>query len=424
MEKFAEYGFNKSHSAAYALVSYQTAWLKAHYPAEFMAAVLSADMDNTDKVVVLIEECRQMDQKVLPPDINRSELRFAVNEQGAILYGLGAVKGVGASAIGEIVEERERHGPFRDLLDLCRRIDLRKVNRRVLEALVRAGALDSLDANRAAHLAALPESMRVAEQHLAMDATGQNDLFGLEPAPSTGPTASAGVTVEPWAERERLAHEKATLGLYLTGHPIGEYESELASIITSKLGALSLDGQRGGGRQEMRVVVAGLVVELRARQSKTGKRMAFATLDDRTGRVEVAVFSEAFEQSREALTKDTLVVVEGTLAMDDYTGQTRLSAERIHTIEAARARFARQLLINWPAPGADRSELEAGRLVQLKAVLKPFQGGGCPIVIDYRGAGAETRLELGLEWRVHPAEDLLQRLRKTLGRERVRLLYH
>jgi DNA polymerase-3 subunit alpha len=164
-------------------------------------------------------------------------------------------------------------------------------------------------------------------------------------------------------------------------------------------------------------------VELRTRQSKTGKRMAFATLDDRTGRVEVAVFSEAFEQSREALIKDALVVVEGTLAMDDFTGQTRLSAERVHTIEAARARFARQLLIDWPVE-VTAPEAEAGRVGQLKVVLKPFQGGGCPIVIDYRGAGAETRLQLGAEWRVRPAEDLLQRLRKTLGPDRVRLLYN
>ncbi|WP_139558117.1 DNA polymerase III subunit alpha [Methylotetracoccus oryzae] len=424
MEKFAEYGFNKSHSAAYALVSYQTAWLKAHYPAEFMAAVLSADMDNTDKVVVLIEECRQMGLTVLSPDVNRSEHRFTVKDPGTILYGLGAVKGVGASAIGEVVEERERNGAFVDLVDLCRRIDLRKVNRRVLEALIRAGALDSLEANRAALLVALPEAMRVAEQHLAMDAMGQDDLFGLHPATVTGTTTLAIAPVEPWTERERLAHEKSTLGLYLTGHPITEYEAELAAIISSKLGAVSLDGHRGSGRQEVRVVVAGLVVELRTRQSKSGKRMAFATLDDRTGRVEVAVFSEAFDQSREALIKDALVVVEGTLALDDFTGQTRLSAERVHSIEAARARFARQLVIDWPVGAAAAPDAEAGRVGQLRAVLKPFQGGGCPIVIDYRGAGAETRLQLGAEWRVRPAEDLLQRLKKTLGPDRVRLLYN
>ena len=425
MEKFAEYGFNKSHSAAYALVSYQTAWLKAHYSAEFMAAVLSADMDNTDKVVVLIEECRQMNLTVVPPDVNHSELRFTVKDSGTILYGLGAVKGVGVSAIGEIVEERERRGPYRDLIDLCRRLDLRKVNRRVLEALIRAGAIDSLDPNRALLLATLPEAIRTAEQHLTLDTTGQGDLFGLDPETAKGPAAVTLLGVEPWSERERLAHEKATLGLYLTGHPIAEYEAELAAFVSSPLGALSLEGQRGGGRSEARAIVAGLIVDLRTRQSKTGKRMAFATLDDRTGRVEVAVFAEAFDLSREALAKDALVVVEGTLALDDFTGEMRVSAERVHTLQAARARFARQLVIEWPYRPRDGEGAGGhGRVGQLAAVLKPFQGGVCPIVIDYHGAGAGTRLQLGLEWRVHPAEDLLQRLRKTLGPERVRLLYH
>ena len=423
MEKFAEYGFNKSHSAAYALVSYQTAWLKAHFPAEFMAAVLSADMDNTDKVVVLIEECRSMKLRVSPPDVNRSEFRFTVSGTNTILYGLGAVKGVGASAIGDILEERERHGPFADLYDLCRRVDLKKVNRRVLDALIRAGAFDGLDDNRAAHLAALPDAIKVAEQSGDMTASGQHDLFGLEVVGSEVLPADSAPVVEAWSERERLAHEKATLGLYLTGHPIGEYEHELASMITTRLGDIHLDGGRGGGRQEVRAVVAGLIVDLRARQSKSGKRMAFVTLDDRTGRLEVAVYAEAYEQYREALTKDGLVVVEGALALDDFTGQARLTAERIDSIEAARARFAKKLVIEWPAGAVRPRSSEANSLEELRALLKPFRGGSCPIVIDYRGAGAATRLQLGEVWRVHPGEDLLQRLRKQLGPESFRVVY-
>lgn len=423
MEKFAEYGFNKSHSAAYALISYQTAWLKAHFPAEFMAAVLSADMDNTDKVVVLIEECRTMKLTVLPPDINRSEFRFTVDEASTILYGLGAVKGVGASAIGDILEERERQGVFQDLSDLCRRVDLKKVNRRVLDALIKAGACDGLDPNRAAHLAALPDIVKAAEQCGHMDASGQDDLFGLIRVECDAHPTSGDASLEPWSERERLAQEKATLGLYLTGHPIDEYETELASMITTRLGDIHPDGGRGGPKQEIRAVVAGLIVDLRARQSKNGKRMAFASLDDRTGRLEVAVYPEVFDRCRESLSKDVLVVAEGILALDDFTGQVRLTAERVYTIESARARFAKQLLIEWPRAGAVIGSSAPGPFEELRSLLKPFQGGSCPIVIDYRGAGAATRLQLSEIWRVHPGEDLLQRLRKTLGSESVRVVY-
>jgi len=419
MEKFAEYGFNKSHSAAYALVSYQTAWLKAHYPAEFMAAVLSSDMDNTDKVVVIIEECRDMALTVLPPDINRSELRFAVSDRRSILYGLGAVKGVGETAICDLLDERSRSGSFRDLHDLCRRVDLKKANRRVLEALIKAGALDTLDVNRASHLAGLSDAIRAAEQSGDMEATGQVDLFGLKTKATDFAWGNQQGTVEPWLESERLAHEKATLGLYLTGHPFGEYEQELAPIITTRLGGLRVDGLHGAAKQEMRAVVAGLVIDLRVRQSKSGKRMAFLTLDDRTGRLDIAVYSEVYHQYREVLSKDVLIVVDGALAIDEYTGLHRLTAERVYSIESARVRFAKQLIIDWPARPNEHRELE-----ELKSLLKPFKGGGCPIVIDYRIAEAGTRLQLGDAWRVHPGDDLLQRLRKRLGAERVHLLYH
>ena len=435
MEKFAEYGFNKSHSAAYALVAYQTAWLKAHHPAAFMAAVLSADMDNTDKVVVLIEECREMKLAIVPPDVNRSEFRFTVHEDGRIVYGLGAIKGVGESAIEDIVGERDRHGPFKDLFDLCRRIDLRKCNRRVLEALIRAGALDGFDPNRALHLAQLGNALKAAEQHGAMAETGQADLFGLLDEPAVEVPVPSHESVEPWPEDQRLAHEKATLGLYLTGHPIGQYESELANFITGRLGTLGIEtGNRGWGaarqgegqranrtNNEIRAVVAGLVMELRTKQNKNGKRMAFATLDDRTGRLEVAVFSEVFEKYRDYLSKDTMLVAEGMLGMDDFAGQLRLSADRLFSIEQARAHFAKNLLIQWPPAEGPKA---CGSLAEeLHALLKPFQGGACPICIEYQGLTAKSLIQLGESWRVHPGDELLNRLQKRIGPDKVRILY-
>jgi len=423
MEKFAEYGFNKSHSAAYALVSYQTAWLKEHYPSEFMAAVLSADMDNTDKVVVLIEECRDMRLRLAPPDINQSEFRFTVRGAGEIVYGLGAIKGVGENAIDDILKER-KNGPFKDLFDLCKRIDLRKANRRVLESMIRAGALDCFNPNRAQHIADLPDALRAAEQHGEMEASGQDDLFGL--MDDSAQQAAAPIVreaVEPWPESQRLAEEKATLGLYLTGHPIAEYEAELAHFITGRLVKLGEpDGSSGGGygrRNETRAVAAGLVVDLRTRQNKNGKRMGFLTLDDRTGRLEVAVFSEVFEQYRDSMVKDTLVVAEGSLGMDDFAGVMRLTAEKLYTLPQARAQYSKHLLIECP-PQRTASSVWADELAEL---LKPFQGGSCPILIDYRAKGAKTLLQLGEHWRIHPGEELLNRLRKHLGPERVRIQY-
>ncbi|MFM8332439.1 MAG: DNA polymerase III subunit alpha [Candidatus Methylumidiphilus sp.] len=423
MEKFAEYGFNKSHSAAYALVSYQTAWLKQHYPSEFMAAVLSADMDNTDKVVVLIEECRDMKLSIAPPDINQSEFRFTVRNNGEIVYGLGALKGVGQNAIDDLIGERNTHGPFKDLFDLCRRADLRKANRRVLEALIHAGALDSFNRNRAQHVADLPDALKAAEQHGAMEASGQDDLFGLADEPASLPEApKPRETAEPWPEQQRLAHEKATLGLYLTGHPIVQYEAELAHFVTGRLSKLSEPDGSGGGygrRNEVRAVAAGLVVDMRAKQNKNGKRMGFVTLDDRTGRLEVAVFAEVYEQFRDSLVKDTLLVAEGGLGMDDFAGVMRLTAEKLYSIEQARARFSKHLLIEWAADQADR----AAWADELAELLKPFQGGSCPILIDYCGQGAKMRLQLGERWRIHPGEELLNRLRRHIGTERVSIQY-
>jgi DNA polymerase-3 subunit alpha len=388
-------------------------------------------MDKTDKVVVFIEECRQMKLPIRPPDINRSEFRFTALPDGSIQYGLGAIKGVGENAIADILAERTKNGPYADLYDLCRRIDLRKANRRVLEALIKAGALDAIDPNRARFIAELPDALRAAEQHGHMAETGQDDLFGLLDA-TTEAAPRAAVAVEAWSEAERLVQEKATLGLYLTGHPIGQYEDEIAHFVTARLGPLSeqydqsnLGGGYGGGyggkRNEVKAVVAGLVVELRTKQNKNGKRMGFATLDDRTGRLEVAVFSEAFDQFRDFLVKDTLLVAEGSLAYDDFAGQLRLSAEKLMSIDEARIHFARNLSIQWP-DGAGNGQ---GALLveELRELLSPFRGGNCPIFIDYRGKGAESRLQLGEEWRVKPAEELVQRLKTRVGEARVRVLY-
>jgi len=414
MEKFAGYGFNKSHSAAYALVSYQTAWLKAHYPAAFMAAVMSADMHHTDKVVTFIDEARHMGLKLLPPDVNRSRTTFTVEDDRTLCYGLGAIKGVGTAATDGLVAERERNGPYGNLFDFCRRADPHKLNRRSLEALIRSGALDHQGANRATLMASLDAALQWAEQHSRDAVAGQNDLFGtlaLTPA-DAGPSAAARFVAAPeWSDRERLEGEKETLGLYLTGHPIEQYREELAQFVKVRIADLKPE-------RDQTVVVAGLVVSVRTRNSRRGDRIAFVVLDDRSGRIELAVFSEAYNRYRNLIVKDKLLVVEGTVSVDEYSGGFKMSAEQIFDIDQAREQYARRLEIN-----LDVARAGNGFSRHLAEALQPFREGRCQVFLDYQAVGAQAKLALGPEWRVRPAEALIVRLKELAGADRVRVVY-
>ena len=413
MEKFAGYGFNKSHSAAYAMVSYQTAWLKAHYPAHFMAAVLSADMDNTDKVVTLIEDTRETGLEVDPPNVNACQYKFAVKDDGAIFYGLGAIKGVGEGAIEGIINSRLADGPFHDLFDFCQRIDLKKANKRTLEALIRAGAMDELGPNRATLMASLETAVHMAEQHHSNIASGQNDMFGVaEPASEQQETVPARfVEAKDWDDEIRLNGERDTLGLYLTGHPIDRYEAEVDQLVSHRITALNPNSNQS-------ITVAGLVVAIRTMNTRRGDRIAFVTLDDRTGRLELAVFAEAYLQYRDLLAKDRLVVVEGEVSIDDYTGGVKMSAQRIYDIDHAREAFAKRLVLR-----VDKVKAGNGFIKDLVEVLSPFREGHCPVLVDYIGQGANAQIQLGRDWRVRPTDELIRRLDELTGREQVRVEY-
>jgi len=420
MEKFAGYGFNKSHSAAYALVSYQTAWMKAHYPAAFMAAVLSADMDNTDKIVTLIDECRDMQLEVVAPDINRSQYMFTVEGKGTVVYGLGAIKGAGQAAVEIVIAEREANGRFEDLRQFARRIDSRKVNRRVVEALIRAGAFDGVGETRATLMAQLPDALKLAEKHARDSGAGQDDLFGgtevsIDPAVET-------LRLPEWDEEQRLAGEKETLGLYLTGHPINRYAQELERITSGRIVELlsSLEEPGGGDAargRERTVVVAGLVMALRVRNTRRG-RMAFLTLDDRSGRIEMRVFSDVFQHYQSLLAKDRVLVIDGTLGFDDFSGRNQLTANCIYDISQARAAYARRLVI-----GIESNRAGQGFLRNLASILEPYREGSCPVWVDYRNDDAEAQVALGEEWRVNPADELLHRLHELAGADQVTVEY-
>jgi DNA polymerase-3 subunit alpha len=429
MEKFAGYGFNKSHSAAYALVSYQTLWLKAHYPAAFMAAVLSADMDTTDKVVPLIDECRSMKLKLSPPHVNRSEFMFTVAGEDSIIYGLGAIKGVGESAIESIIDARRSGGNYRDLFDFCRRIDLRKANRRVLESLIRAGAMDELGANRATLIAQLPLALKMAEQHHAMEAAGQEDLFGLvDPEPrSAGNLQVVPDDTDEWDEELRLQGEKETLGLYLTGHPIARYEPELTGLGVSRISRLALEGggDREGYRKRggQRVMVAGLVVSANRRQTQNG-HMATLLLDDRSGRIEATLFNEACETYRELLTSEQVLLVTGSLSYDEYRGGLSIRADQLIAFEQARALHAGSLRLRLDRGVlAERGQSAADFVRELGQILDGYRGGPCAVQLVYRRPDSRGMLAFGEAWKVQPMDELLRRLERLLGPGGVEVVY-
>jgi DNA polymerase-3 subunit alpha len=416
MEKFAGYGFNKSHSAAYALLSYQTGYLKAHYPAAFMAAVLSADMDHTDKVVTLIMECADIGLQVKPPDVNHSLYEFAVGGPRTIRYGLGAVRGVGRGAVEELLAQRNAHGPYKSIEDLCRRLDLQKVNRRVLEALIRSGSLDGLGANRATLMQRLPTAIQLGDQNSKAHQAGQNDLFGLaadDRAPVVVPLRTP--EAPDWSEAVRLQGERETLGLYLTGHPIAQFEAGLNRFVTHRIGDLISDRPMetvrfGGGKT---VTVAGLIDEVKKRGPRT-----ILNLDDRTGRLEVTLFEDVFQRYRDLVAKDALVLVEGSLRFDEFSDSWRLAARKITELDKVREQQARRVVLKWPARPDSAALL--GRLAE---ILTPFRPGPCPITVEYTGSGACGALTLGPEWTVRASRELLEKLESLVGRGGVQVVY-
>lgn len=403
MEKFAGYGFNKSHSVAYALITYQTAWLKAHYKEAFMAAVLSSDMAHTDKVVIFMEECRQLNITVLPPDVNFSEYKFSVDNELRIIYGLGAIKGVGEAAINNIIEARKNRS-FTDIVDFCARVDTRKVSRRVLEALVRSGAFDSFKVERAYLFHILDAAITAAEQLGNNRLQGQADLFDDSLSMQDIRLSLPLDAIKPWSNSVRLRGEKETLGLYLTGHPLEQYEEELKKIRTSLIRDLRPE-------KHCRQVVAGIIVMIRTLWTRRGDKMAFITLDDRTGRQEIAIFSDLYRENKDLLVKDNLVVVEGDIRHDELMGGYKMRGMEIMNLDKARMKNARYLKIMIAAP-----QLTDQLSRNLMEVFKPHQDAiGCPIRVIYPCDASFVTLKLGEHWRVQPKQNLLDALKALQG---------
>lgn len=408
LEKFAGYGFNKSHAAAYALVAYHTAYLKTHYPAAFLAATMSADMNNTDSVHIFFDDCAVNGIEVLPPNINQSEYRFKPLNDKQVLFGLGAVKGTGLAAIEVILAARKQDGPFKDLFDFCERLDLRKVNRRVIESLIRAGAFDTLQPNRAALLAGVSLAISAAEQSGAN--AGQNSLFGAV----SDSVAHQLPNTAMWTEQQRLLEEKVALGFYLSGHPFNAYKKELTQFVRGSLATIT--------PQEQLQTLAGVITGVRIRMTARGK-MAIVMLDDTSAQIEVVVGNELLNQCQHLVKEDQLVIVEGRVSHDDFSGGIRVNVRKLYDLNTARSAHASWLKLTC------NGQSDA---TKLREILNPYristeesqEKRGCMVKLEYHNQQARAELVLGDSWRVHLHDELLIGLKAWLSEDNVKVLYN
>ena len=401
VEKFAGYGFNKSHSAAYALVSYQSAWLKTHYPAEFMAAQISSDMDNTEKVVHMINECYSMGLEVDVPNINEGHIHFKpVVGEKRLRYGLGGIKGVGEAALEGVVAEREKNGLFTSLFDFCLRVN-RKANKRVLEALINGGAFDKLHDNRNAMLHSIGFALQKADQKHKDEAAGQADLFGDAMAFEEENSETL-INVPEMAEKIRLKAEKNVLGLYLTGHPIEAYQEELSRYVGENLFACQ-------PKKWDKKWVAGLIVESRGKVTKSGSKMGFVTLDDKTARLEVVMRPKVYESCQDIIGVDNIVLMYGEISEDTFNGGIKLDAEQVVTLAETRIEKARAIKLHVHQSQTRQSVRE------LQALVAPYQVSeeevGLPLVIDFKNQQASAQLITEENLAFNPDDELLENLR-------------
>ncbi len=400
IEKFAGYGFNKSHSAAYALIAYQTAWLKAHYPAEFMAAVLSSDMDNTDKVVFFLDECKSMGIKVIAADVNTCQYAFTVNPKGHIVYGLGAIKGVGQAAIESLVDERNKQGDFKNLFGFCQRVDLHKFNKRTMEPLIFSGAFDSFGLNRPSLLATLPHAVKSAEQHNRNKKSGQTDMFST----ATGSAADNKqhiIHLPAWPKRTLLEKEKLVLGFYLSGHPFSAYRQELKKMLSMTIAGMSKTERK-------KVCLAGSVDAMRFITTKKGHKMAVLSLADETGKCDVTLFSDVLTENRDWLANDKIVLIKGERKWDEFRGAYKITAQSIQDLFVFRQQYLKgiKLYISEEINSADMVK-------NLQAVLKPYIGGTTMLSLSVKNNEKDIVYRAGKNWKLRCEDELLDQLELT-----------
>jgi DNA polymerase-3 subunit alpha len=406
MEAFAGYGFPKSHATPYAYVAYQTAYLKAHCPSEFMAANLTSEMEDTDRVATLIDACHHMGIEVLPPDVNESDASFTV-VKGGIRFGLGAIRNVGRGAIESIVAARENDGPFRTLFDLCERVDQRALNRRVLESLVQAGAMDSLKGHRAQLLQAIDKAAEAGQAVQAARASGQTSLFEVPQAHKDNALNHHVLPdMKPWTKSELLGHEKEMLGFYVSGHPLEKYEDDLRAFATHTTETL------GSASDSEEISLGGIVTSVRTTTDRLGRPMSFVGVADSFGATEVIVFADVYEKHRELLEVDTMVMVKGSPSSKGAE-RPKIRARELTPLKGIRERCARAVHMSLSSAGLGSDAVEGLRGI---ADAHP---GKCSLLFHLKTTDfGEVTIRSGSP-RVSPSDDLLSGFRRIVGSESV-----
>ena len=403
IEKFAGYGFNKSHSVAYAMISYQTAWLKAHYPAEFMASALSSDLDNTDKILIMLQSCEAMELVVLSPDINKSEYKFTVIDSATICYGLGAIKGMGESFTNALVADRLSNGKFVSLLDLANRLSKYKINRKILECLIKSGAVDDLIPCRNTAFASIDTILSQAGQINKDLELGQISLF--DQLQEKAPVEFAYKKIAPWSNSQQLREERSVLGLYLSGHPLTSWRHILNDARIVKIAAV---------KDNSKVFIAGLVSACRVMQGKRGQPMAFVTIEDETGCIDVALFGDTFHSFRQFLVKDQIVVLKGSVSVDSFNQSLRLQVDWMQSVADFLSEQVKNCYIYF-------ANISNELIDNIKKTLKENNAGKSKIIMCYELNNKKTKVQAGDEYSLSINEELLNKLQNIKGVLKTRL---
>ena len=405
IEKFASYGFNKSHSVAYSVLAYQTAYLKAHYPAEYMAANLSSEMDDTDKIVVFIDECRKLGINVMPPDVNESDVSFVVAPKG-IRFGLSAIKNVGTGAVEQIVKARNEKGRFKDIFDFCVRVDLRLANKKTIEGLIQAGAFDSLHGNRAQIFTNVEAAIAYGQNLQEQIEKGQSNLFDLGGAKITNRPMFR--TVAEWAETEKLSREKAVLGFYVSGHPLLKYRDEIDGLSTAKL------GEAESVKPNSTIRVCGIISDIKKKIDKRNRTMAFVTIEDFTGKADCIVFADAFQKYADLLHDGSIVMMIGK--NDGNEEAIKVIVNEIIAIDDVRKKYAKSVIINLNLDSTTEKDV-----FELVKIIEHNQGK-CQCYLNISGSGlVNNSIYLTRKYTVDPNRQFIEAVKKLLGEETVRL---
>lgn len=420
MEKFAGYGFNKSHSAAYALISYQTLWLKTHYPAEFLASALSSDMDNIDRMIPLINECRKIGVNILTPNINNSQYHFYVDENKNIVYGFGAIKGIGKSSIDAIVESRNHYGNFQGLFDFCSRIEHSKINTRIIEKLIFSGAFDVFKIPRSKLIAALNNTIKNAIQFFKKKYSKQIDMFECHTSVNTNNVEYTIIDKyhidTKWNHQILLEKEKEALGFYLTNHPIDQYVYEIKQYVPNIIDIKHVLFQKN----KTRIVIFGLLITLRIKMSKKGNNVLFGTLEDKSGKLDIIVFSDLLKKSQYCLKENSMILIKGVVHYDRSYDTYKIIVRELYDINDLRKRYIQNLCIVLHS-----KYINEKLLINIKSVLEKHRfGGSLPVHFLYKTYEMQVVLCCSTQWNINPSDQLLTELRDIIGFDQIKLQLH